>query len=538
MVYGERSNGKAHGVVLTKPAVVEKMLDLVGFKGNADLRAIKVVEPAAGEGAFALPLMRRLYESSQKYSFNFEAAIRNLTFYDIDPASLNVLKDKIIQEFPSISRDSINELMLRRDFLLADVEPCDLIIGNPPYVRHENIPDTQKEQYKQLFGTFVHRSDLYIPFYEKGLQTLKNNGILSYICANRWLKNQYGKHLRTLISNKFRLELVLNLEKVDAFEESVNAYPAITTIRNAPPLAPAPYYELDDLANLVKFSTDLSPTRTLSGNPANWFARDYRLNDTVIPLSSIPEQGFKIGIGVATGRDKIFIGKDLKNQVEAEVLLPMLTSRDVRGSKIQWNGTYFLNPYSPTGELIDLELYPKTKSYLQRHYDELVTRHVSKKNPTKWYRTIDKVHHDLTSAPKIILPDITGNTLIHIDKGTFYPHHNLYYITGKSIPELELLAAILMSDFVREQLHEMGNKMNGGYPRWQSQNIKKLKIPYLDSIPAKTKVAIRQAYKDQKIERINQLVTLANFANYHRTKGQLTLFESDSSKDYLAGSRK
>ena len=534
MMYGERSNGKEHGVVLTKPEVVEKMLDLAGFKADRDLRAVRVIEPSAGEGAFALPLIRRLYQSSQRYSFDFNKALQNLKFYDIDRTSLDILKGRVLQEFEGISEEQAEEFIMCGDFLTAQTEPCDLVIGNPPYIRHENIPNDKKEQYKKHFTTFIHRSDIYIPFYEKGLKLLRENGRLCYICANRWLKNQYGKRLRTLIAKLFSLEYIIDLENVDAFEESVIAYPAITTIQNTTRQSPIPYYQLDDLESLLNFSIGTPPSRTLSNNPDNWFARDYHLNGSTVKLSAISEQGFKIGIGVATGRDKVFIGKDMKGHIEETLLLPILLSKDVRGQRVNWSGNYLLNPYTIDGNLIDLGEFPKAKAYLFKHYEQLVKRHVAKKNPKNWYRTIDKVHAELTHAPKIILPDITGNPLIHIDQGNYYPHHNLYYITGKEIPDLELLAAILMSDFVRDQLLELGNKMNGGYPRWQSQNLKKLRIPYLDALPNSLKKKIRKAYRDQDTEQINEYVNLTNFFGYTRTEGQLALFEPRN-RNYLQG---
>ncbi|MEM7659731.1 MAG: hypothetical protein AAF399_26695, partial [Bacteroidota bacterium] len=346
--------------------------------------------------------------------------------------------------------------------------------------------------------------------------------------------NQYGKQLRALISQKFRFEHIINLENVEVFEESVIAYPAITTVQHASSPKKIPYHQVEDLSSLSTFSLAANPSKILNGNPESWFTRDYRINNKTVKLSSILGQGFKIGIGVATGRDKVFIGKNLKEEVEEEILLPMLTSRDVRGTEIRWDGTYFLNPYSPTGDLINLDQYPKAQAYLHKHYEQLMSRHVSKKNPSNWYRTIDKVRPQLTNSPKIILPDITGNSLIHIDRGDYYPHHNLYYITGKDIPDLELLAAVLMSDFIREQLSEIGNKMNGGYPRWQSQNLKKLQIPYLDSIPEETQKAIQEAYRSKDLSRINELICLSNFASYERTKGQLALFEPDTNEDYIA----
>lgn len=80
---------------------------------------------------------------------------------------------------------------------------------------------------------------------------------------------------------------------------------------------------------------------------------------------------------------------------------------------------------------------------------------------------------DLQNTPKILLPDISGNSLLFIDEGRFYPLHNIYYITGEDIHQLKFLCSILMSDFVRKQIQRLSNNMNGGYARWQSQNLRK-----------------------------------------------------------------
>lgn len=170
MLYGARSSGKEHGVVHTKPEVVSKMLDLVGYKSNIDLRRITVVEPSAGEGAFALPIVERLFKSSEIFSFDFEKSLSNLNFFDIDEKSLRVLRNRVKDRFPSVLIGVIDRMLHSEDFLSAEVNSCDLVIGNPPYVRHENIPDQQKQFYKSRFQTFTHRSDLYIPFYEKVLK--------------------------------------------------------------------------------------------------------------------------------------------------------------------------------------------------------------------------------------------------------------------------------------------------------------------------------------------------------------------------------
>jgi hypothetical protein len=216
--------------------------------------------------------------------------------------------------------------------------------------------------------------------------------------------------------------------------------------------------------------------------------------------------GFKVGIGVATGADKVFIGRDLIDHIEGELLIPILTSKDVKNNCLNWSGNYLFNPFDDDGQMIDLSLYPKAKVYLQSHREQLQGRHVSKKNPSNWYRTIDRVYKDLLSQPKILLPDISANDQILIDQGQYYPHHNLYYITGGDMGHLKILSAILMSDFTVGQLSRLANNMNGGYPRWQSQYVRKLRLPDIRSIEPSYSKRLVSYYDSKNRNGINALV--------------------------------
>lgn len=526
MIYGTRSNGNLHGLVLTKPIVVETMLDRVQYTQNHDLRDIRVIEPSAGDGAFAFEIIERLYHSSLKFDFSFQKALSNLMFFELDNEMGILLRQRIeskLNEYATIVPDNLIRI---EDFLLSKSDKCDLIIGNPPYVRHENIPEEKKEFYRRKFPTFRHRSDLYVGFYDKGLRLLKDKGVLSFICSNRWLKNQYGESLRSLIQLNYSLEEIIDLEETCPFEEEVIAYPAITTIRNSKEKTKANYYFIDDIAKLGDINKDFKITRTLDTTSSkNWFSYAWRSQVHEKFLTTIESQGFHIGIGVATGLDKVFIRRDFKSLVEQELLLPILTSKDLKNNGLNWSGNYILNPFDNTGKLIDLTKHPKAKEYLESHREVLERRHVAKKNPKQWYKTIDRIKPSLTNQDKIILPDISGNTHIFIDKGNFYPHHNLYYITGGNQKKLVILASILSSDFIRKQLLELGTTMNGGYPRWQSQNLKKLRIPMIDAMPKETADSLIQAYHIKDYRTINQLVTEDEIGNYSFQVGQTTLFE-------------
>jgi 16S rRNA G966 N2-methylase RsmD len=526
MIHGKRSNGKAHGIVNTKPTVVSKMLDLVRYKSDFNLSKIKILEPSAGKGAFAIEILERLYKSSKKFEFNFQESLSNVFLCEIDGQIASYLKENIENLFKELSISANFSNLFIDDFLKLNLYgKFDIIIGNPPYVRNENIPEQSKLIYQSKYQTFTHRSDLYIPFFERALNLLENNGLLSYVCSNRWFKNQYGKSLRELIANQYQVISIIDLEKADIFEEEVLGYPAITIISNKKGNFYSRYSEVPDLDSFLQFEQNSENSIRLKLSKSNWFSYSYNGYSFEKYLSKIEKQHFKIGIGVATGRDSIFISSSFKGKIEDELLLPILTSKGVKDDNIDWQGNYIINPFNKRGELIYLNEFPLAKKYFLKNRDELLKRHVAKKDKTKYYRTIDKIRTKLVAQPKIILPDISRNRFIHVDSGNYYPHHNLYYITGGTYEQMCLLASILMSDFIYNQLLHIGNKMKGGYPRWQSQNLRKLRVPILNAIPKELKQSLLEAYWNKDIGEINSIITTDNMKTFEITEGQGVLFE-------------
>ena len=499
--YGLRRSGGQHGDVFTSPEVVSYMLDLVGYTADKDLSKTIILEPSCGEGEFVVEMVRRLLESSRKYGFDFSAAFQSNVFaYDIDGAKIASCRSRIAELGLALPCDGN---IRQADFLTADIRFFDIVVGNPPYIRYEQIPADLLSGYKQQFHTFHYRADLYILFFEKTLKHLNPGGRHCFICSNRWLKNEYGKKLRAWIAQSFRLESIVSLEKAsDAFQEDVLAYPAITLISNARPGSTFSFSELTSISQLGNDSGRLLPA-PVSADWSGVFNR-VQSDDTLV---TIEEMGFMVGIGVATGADSIFIAKDLPSKVEKELLLPALNARDMSGNRLQWSGQYLLNPYKLNGELIHLEDYPLAAAYLISHREALQKRHVAKKNPGKWYKTIDRIVPALKDSPKVLLPDISGNQLIFVDDGRFYPQHNLYYITGGSLRKLQLLSAMLMSDYVRSQLLSITNCMNGGYPRWQSQYLRKLVMPDVNAIEESLAERLLGAYQAFDLARINDIMT-------------------------------
>ena len=504
----KRKNGRNHGVVFTNSIVVNYILDEVNYVSTRNLNDIRILEPAAGNGSFALEIIKRLYQSSIIFNFSFKEALeKNVRLIELESKSCNHLIFKINQFLKSNSIDcqiDIDKVIINTDFITHYFyESFDCIVGNPPYIRHEKISEEAKRYFRKNFRTFKYRADIYILFYEKSLNLLSKNGLLSFICSNRWLYNQYGQLLRNEISKKFSLKKILNIENTSPFDESVIAYPCITTIENSLNNGKVLYYESSSRTINLSSITLREINSPKSSSWENIFL-EYDINHPA--LNGILEQEFEIGIGVATGADKIFIiSESQKHNIEQERLIPIVTTKDLTSDSISWRKHYLINPYE-NDTLCHLDNYPKLKKYFEANKEILLKRHTAQTNKNKWYKTIDKIKPELTQKPKLLLPDIAGVKKLIIDEGNYYPHSNLYYITGKSIHSLKILASILMSDFIREQLSQIGIRMNGGFPRFQSQVLKKLRIPIIEHIEPNDKLLLIGSYDSLDLKTINQII--------------------------------
>lgn len=161
---------------------------------------------------------------------------------------------------------------------------------------------------------------------------------------------------------------------------------------------------------------------------------------------------------------------------------------------------------TPGGPLVPLNGRPMLRQYLHLHEDALRKRHVAQRDQSRWFRTIDRITPSILSLPKILLPDLTSNTRILVDEGRLYPAHDIYYITGDPVKALQMLSAILMSDFVSRRLSVITNKMNGGFKRWQSQFLHKLLAPDVTRISGQSSSELLQAYAEDDSARINHVV--------------------------------
>jgi len=108
----------------------------------------------------------------------------------------------------------------------------DYVVGNPPYVRTQNLPDSQKAMMDRLYDSTTGNYDIYCPFYERGLDWLaEGTGKLGYITPNQFMVTDYGDGLRRVLLREARIEEVYNFRDSGVFEEAKN-YPAIVILED------------------------------------------------------------------------------------------------------------------------------------------------------------------------------------------------------------------------------------------------------------------------------------------------------------------
>jgi hypothetical protein len=241
------------------------------------------------------------------------------------------------------------------DFLLSEQDPTfDFVVGNPPYVRQEKIPAPLLREYRRRFRTLYDRADLYVPFIERSLSLLSPQGVLGLICADRWMKNRYGAPLRRLVHEGFRLRTYVDMVDTNAFQADVSAYPAITVISREPGgptrIARRPQVEPRVLRTLAARLRDSEETVSKQSvevadvvrGDAPWILEASPETALVRRLEArfptLEDAGCRVGIGVATGADQVFIAPFEDLDVESNCKLPLVMTRDLRDGQIEWRG--------------------------------------------------------------------------------------------------------------------------------------------------------------------------------------------------------
>jgi len=496
-----------HGQVATKEHVVDLILDLVGYCPDQPLSSFRLLDPGCGEGAFVVEAARRLIGTASCLA-DVDSLASCLLGIEKDQEAVEVCRSRVSQVLIESGVQRLSACRIARKWIVCEdflrlplTQRFRFVVGNPPYVRQEAIPKDDLLHYRQTFKCFYDRADLYVAFFEKSLHLLDSQGVLGFICPDRFTRNNYGRKLRRMITSEYSVKSVLDLTQASPFSPEVTCYPGIFIIGKESHHG-VDYFRLTQAApseckivqeaSLDQRKVERPESAVVYHHYEKWFSGEQqwttespahlailrRLEKDNVPLDTVAS-GCRVGIGVATGADKVFIVRPGEIDIEPELLMPLAMTDDIASGEVNWTGRCVINPFKSVG-LIDLAKYPKARRYFEKHEGALKARNVANRTEssrrTSWYRTIDRIYPALQRTPKLLIPDIKADNLIVLERGKLYPHHNLYYVASEAW-DLAALRTILRSSVARFFVWMYGVKMRGNFLRFQAQYLRCICIP-------------------------------------------------------------
>ncbi|NCC31776.1 MAG: class I SAM-dependent DNA methyltransferase [Chloroflexia bacterium] len=373
----------------------------------------------------------------------------------------------------------------------------DIVVANPPYVRQELIKVLKPTLKSISPDVYVGTADLYVYFYARALQSLRDGGMLCFITPNKWFRAGYGEKLRLLMQ---QLDLRILIDFGDAPVFQATTYPSIII---ASKQAPTPgkqvlaltwasgrpvgeFLEVVEQANQAQMQRSATAPgleqRYLSSSGWNLAGNvTYRILEQMRaagkPLGEYVQGKFYRGI--LTGLNEAFVVDQATRDAliaehpsSADLLKPFLRGRDVKRWRVESANLWLI--FTRRG--VDIKRYPALRRHLQQYKDQLMPGAPGGRKPGRyeWYEIQDTVGYwQAFEQPKIIYPDIYEHQSFTFHTGAAYLGNTTYFIPTDET----WLCGLLNSSLVEWFYGLLSNRVRGGYLRAFSSYISQIPIP-------------------------------------------------------------
>ncbi|EOH0281550.1 class I SAM-dependent DNA methyltransferase [Campylobacter coli] len=438
----------------------------------------------------------------------------NLTLFDFDEKEATKEFANLKKEYDNIfNLESNHPFEWRFEFpeILDDdgnFKGFDLIIGNPPYIRQEELKELKPhlaKNYKVYKGT----SDIYTYFYELGFNVLKDRGgVLSYITSNKYTRAGYGEALREfLLKNVKFLEYtdlngikVFDSATVDTsilcFEKSKSKDNKFKYLALSNEILKTCAYDIGLYKDFAEFSQNSLSKESFTFSDENTSALKAKIERIGTPLKEW--HGLNIYRGILTGYNEAFIiTTEKRNEIlanckdeaekerTAKLIRKMLRGRDIKRYSYEWAGLWVINAHNgyknqngEKVEAINIENYPSLKKHFDEFYPQLEKRADKGLTP---YNLRNCAYIEEFEREKIVYSEIVRKPQFYLDtKLNFYAEATSFILIGEN---LKYLIAFLNNDFVAfifKTFYAGGNLGENGF-RYKKAFLEKLPIPKINS---------------------------------------------------------
>ena len=354
----------------------------------------------------------------------------------------------------------------------------DIVIGNPPYVQLQKLKGNPlQEVYKnQKYEAYDSMGDMYCLFYEKGIQLLKDNGLLCYITSNKWMRAGYGENLRGFFIKNNPLLLV------DLGAGVFNSATVDTNIL----LVEKKGYEGKTLScNLRDRSQEMSVFVRQNAISMEYTKDSWAILNPIeqsikakIEKYGTPLKDWDVSIyrGILTGCNEAFIisGEQRKKLIAEdpksdEIIRPILRGRDIKRYGYDFADLWLIATFP--SKHYNIDNYPAVKKWLksfgkkleqtgEEYIDEFGKKtKCRKKTNNKWFETQDSIAYwNDFSKQKIVWSDIaTEPTFALVDAGIYF--NNTCYMLCNAP---EYILPILNSPLIDWYFRKIATDLGGG----------------------------------------------------------------------------
>ncbi|HEF1300678.1 TPA: Eco57I restriction-modification methylase domain-containing protein [Campylobacter jejuni] len=435
----------------------------------------------------------------------------NLTLFDFDEKEATKEFANLKKEYDNIfNLESNHPFEWRFEFpeILDDdgnFKGFDLIIGNPPYIRQEELKELKShlaKNYKVYKGT----SDIYTYFYELGFNVLKDNGVLSYITSNKYTRAGYGEALREfLLKNVKVLEYtdlngikVFDSATVDTsilcFEKSKSKDNKFKYLALSNEILKTCAYDIGLYKDFAEFSQNSLSKESFTFSDENTSALKAKIERIGTPLKEW--QGLNIYRGILTGYNEAFIiTTEKRNEIlanckdeaekerTAKLIRKMLRGRDIKRYSYEWAGLWVIGTF-PSLKL-DIEQYPALKQYLSQflpRIEQSGEKGCRKKTSNKWFETQDNIaYYEEFEKEKIVWNPVSGEYLFSYIKEHIFFNNSLFMMT-LDVFSLKYILAFMNSNCYKWLITLKTNLIQtGSYAYGAKDKIERLPIPKINS---------------------------------------------------------
>ncbi len=427
--------GDSLGVVYTPASVVAPMVRKVLAPLLGAPSKLRICDFSVGEGAFVVEVIAQLTDALERSGVNDARRIAAGCVYgaDIDARAIDHARE--LTGCPNL---------VVADALTHDWGEFDIVVGNPPYVRQEQLK-------AKLAGwqTATGVADLYVYFFELAHRILRPGGRYCMITPNKWLTVEYGRALRGFLSQQRSVEGVVDVARLSVFADA-DAFPCITwgTLggNHVPRGHRAKGGDLETALAAGGVEIVLGADPWHIDDPTT-HALIERLEARWPPLGDVLSE--KPARGVVTGCNRAFVvDTAIRTRLDDDLVRPFLKGRDIRRWRCAEPDRYVLLVDRGT----DLEQHVSVGAHLSQFRDELQPKPVDhrgawagrKPGNYQWWELQDPVGVLAASdQPRLVYQDIQTGPACALIPGGVVPDTTVWILPSCD----RYLLAVLNSSF-------------------------------------------------------------------------------------------